>query len=63
MQQGIENATTVARYGINDTTLYLRTTSNHIHHMLVDNYNELKTDLERILNGKKYIFFSMNDLI
>uniref|UniRef100_A0A336M8P2 CSON006738 protein n=1 Tax=Culicoides sonorensis TaxID=179676 RepID=A0A336M8P2_CULSO len=50
MQHGVENATTVARYGINDTTLYLRTTSIHIRHILVDNYNELKTDLERILN-------------
>ncbi|XP_063700533.1 prominin-like protein isoform X2 [Culicoides brevitarsis] len=50
LQHGVENATTVARYGINDTTLYLRRTSIHIRHILVDNYNELKTDLEKILN-------------
>lgn len=55
LQYGVENATTVARYGINDTTFYLRTTSKQIKHLLVDNYGELKTDLEDILNRESQI--------
>lgn len=52
LQHGVENATTVARYGINDTTNYLHTASQQLKHLLVDNYDELKTDLEDILNSK-----------
>lgn len=52
LQHGVENATTVARYGINDTTNYLQTASHQLRHLLVDNYDELKTDLEDILTSK-----------
>lgn len=50
MQEGIENATTTARHGTNDTMLYLQTTSHEIDNILLDNYQELSTNLKSILD-------------
>lgn len=52
LQQGIENATTTARYGVSDTQEFLRSTSLQSHHILVKNYDELTDHLELMLMGK-----------
>lgn len=53
MQQGIDNATTVARYAANDLQLYMNTTSEEIDHMLVKNYGELANNLHDMLDGTR----------
>uniref|UniRef100_A0AAG5DE06 Prominin-like protein n=1 Tax=Anopheles atroparvus TaxID=41427 RepID=A0AAG5DE06_ANOAO len=50
MQHGVENITTSARHGVQDTRLFLQTTSSHIDHLLNKNYQELNTDLKQMLN-------------
>ncbi|XP_055708127.1 prominin-like protein isoform X5 [Phlebotomus papatasi] len=50
MQQGVENATVSAREAVDDTRLFLKTTSSEINHLLVRNYNELSNDLHQMLN-------------
>lgn len=52
LQQGIENSTTTARYGVSDTQEFLRSTSLHSNHILVKNYDELANHLELMLMGK-----------
>ncbi|XP_055325440.1 prominin-like protein isoform X1 [Sitodiplosis mosellana] len=49
LQQGIENATTTARYGVSDTQEFLRSTSLQSNHILVKNYDELTDHLELML--------------
>jgi prominin 1 len=51
LQQGIENATMTARFGVDDTNTYLNDTSLQINHLLVTNYDELTKNLEKMLNG------------
>lgn len=51
LQQGIENATTTARYGVADTQEFLRSTSVQSNHILVKNYDELTDHLELMLMG------------
>lgn len=50
MQHGVENITTSARHGVQDTRLFLQTTSTHIDHVLNKNYQELNADLKAMLN-------------
>lgn len=51
LQQGVENATTTARYGVADTQEFLHTTSLQSNHILVKNYEELTDHLELMLKG------------
>lgn len=53
LQQGIENATTTARFGVADTQEFLRSTSLQSNHILVKNYDELTDHLELMLMGMK----------
>lgn len=50
LQHGVENATVSARYAVDDTRSYLKSTSYHIRHLLVDNYAELKLNLYQKLD-------------
>ncbi|XP_055688743.1 prominin-like protein isoform X2 [Lutzomyia longipalpis] len=50
MQHGVENATTSAKEAVDDTRLFLKTTSGEINHLLVRNYNELSHHLHQMLN-------------
>lgn len=50
LQQGVENATTTARHGVEDTQKFLRTTSQQVDHLLVTNYEQLSTHLGDMLN-------------
>jgi prominin 1 len=50
LQSGVENVTTSARHGVDDTRHYLKSTSNHIKHLLVENYNELNLNLKKSLD-------------
>lgn len=52
LQQGVENATTTARYGVYDTQAFLRSTSEQSNHILVKNYDELDSHLKLMLMGK-----------
>jgi hypothetical protein len=45
LQHGVENSTLSARYAVEDTQTYLKSTSYHIRHLLVNNYGELKEHL------------------
>lgn len=54
LQQGVENATTTARYGVSDTQEFLHTTSLQSNHILVKNYEELTDHLELMLKGMRY---------
>lgn len=49
LQQGIENATTSARYGVGDTKAFFHATSLQANHVLEKNYNELTNHLELML--------------
>lgn len=51
LQQGVENATTTARIGVEDTRSFLQVTSRQQHHILVKNYDELTDHLELKLKG------------
>lgn len=42
--------TVSARVGVEDTRIYLKSTSNHIRHLLVENYNELTQHLRKTLD-------------
>lgn len=50
LQHGVENATISARYAVEDTRTYLKSTSYHIRHLLVNNYGELKEHLFHTLD-------------
>lgn len=50
MQQGVENITTSARYGVDDTREFLQTTSRQISQLLDTNYQELSSQLKKTLN-------------
>lgn len=54
LQQGVENATTTARYGVSDTQEFMKTTSQQANHILVKNYDELTNHLELMLMGQCY---------
>lgn len=45
LQHGVENSTLSARYAVEDSQTYLKSTSYHIRHLLVNNYGELKEHL------------------
>lgn len=45
LQHGVENSTIAARYAVEDSQTYLKSTSYHIRHLLVNNYGELKEHL------------------
>lgn len=49
LQNGVENMTTSARHGSEDSVKYLNATSFEIKHLLVDNYVELADNLNHIL--------------
>ncbi|XP_062552385.1 prominin-like protein isoform X5 [Armigeres subalbatus] len=50
MQQGVENITTSARYGVDDSREFLQSTSRQISQLLDTNYQELSTQLKQTLN-------------
>lgn len=50
LQHGVENATISARYAVEDTRAYLKSTSYHVRHLLVNNYGELKEHLFHTLD-------------
>ncbi|XP_065075957.1 prominin-like protein isoform X2 [Ochlerotatus camptorhynchus] len=50
IQQGVENITTSARYGVDDTREFLQSTSRQISQLLDVNYQELNTELKKTLN-------------
>lgn len=50
LQHGVENATLSARYAVEDTRAYLKSTSYHVRHLLVNNYGELKEHLFHVLD-------------
>lgn len=56
LQQGVENATTTARYGVYDTQAFLRSTAEQSNHILVKNYDELDGHLKLMLMGKTVHF-------
>lgn len=45
LQHGVENATVSARFAVEDTRTYLKSTSYQVNHLLVTNYGELKENL------------------
>lgn len=45
LQHGVENSTLSARHAVEDSQTYLKSTSYHIRHLLVNNYGELKEHL------------------
>lgn len=61
LQQGIENATTTARYGVSDTQEFLRSTSLQSNHILVKNYDELADHLELMLMGTQLLLLLLYD--
>ncbi|CAO1328869.1 unnamed protein product, partial [Diamesa tonsa] len=50
LQHGVENSTVSARYAVDDTRSYLKSTTYHVRHLLVDNYAELKLNLYQTLD-------------
>lgn len=48
----MENATTTARHGADDTQKFLKSTSLQVNHLLVTNYDELSVHLRDMLSGK-----------
>ncbi|XP_058457209.1 prominin-like protein isoform X3 [Malaya genurostris] len=50
LQHGVENITTSARHGVDDTREFLQTTSRQISQLLDTNYQELSVQLKRTLN-------------
>ncbi|XP_058836756.1 prominin-like protein [Topomyia yanbarensis] len=50
LQHGVENITTSARYGVDDTREFLQTTSRQISQLLDTNYQELNSQLKKTLN-------------
>lgn len=50
VHSGIINVTDSARVGVDDTRHYLKSTSKHIRHILVDNYQELSLNLRKTLD-------------
>lgn len=52
LHQGVYNATTTARQGVEDTQQYLRLSSGEANHLLVNNYDELSNHLKFMLKGK-----------
>lgn len=49
LQHGVENITTSARYGVDDTREFLKSTSRHISQLLETNYQELNSQLKKTL--------------
>lgn len=49
LQHGVENITTSARYGVDDTREFLKSTSRHITQLLETNYQELNSQLKKTL--------------
>lgn len=54
MQDGVVSSTTTGREGVDDTKLFLNSTSNEISTLLVVNYGELSTQLVHVLRGLSY---------
>lgn len=50
LQHGVENATVSARFAVDDTRTYLKSTSYQVNHLLVTNYGELKEHLFHTLD-------------
>lgn len=50
LQHGVDNITLSARDGVDDTRKYLKSTSFHMRHLLVDNYAELQKNLNKTLD-------------
>lgn len=50
LQHGVENATVSARFAVEDTRTYLKSTSYQVNHLLVTNYGELKEHLFHTLD-------------
>lgn len=62
LQNGVENITTSARHGTDDSITYLKTTSSEIEHLLVANYDELAENLNTILTTTSdYVIDKFND--
>lgn len=51
LQQGVENATTSARQGVDDSQRFLKSTSAEANHLLNQNYDELNSHLTLMLKG------------
>ncbi len=50
LQHGVENATVSARFAVEDTRTYLKSSSYQVNHLLVTNYGELKEHLFHTLD-------------
>ena len=50
LQHGVENATISARYAVDDTRTYLKSTSYQVNHLLVTTYGELMEHLFHTLD-------------
>lgn len=62
LQNGVENITTSARHGTDDSVKYLKSTSYEIEHLLVHNYNELAENLDNILTTTAdYVIVKFNN--
>ncbi|XP_030560863.1 prominin-like protein isoform X1 [Drosophila novamexicana] len=62
LDRGLEETTTTMRRGSQDTCTYLKDVSDHIHHLLVNNYGEMDKHLSDILtNAHTHIFLDLMD--
>lgn len=52
MQEGIEDAPQAARYVTKDATVFLNDTTQHMNHLLIENFKELRENLINTLKGK-----------
>lgn len=57
LHQGVQNATTSAREGVDDSQKFLKTTSFQVNHLLVTNYDDLSGNLNKMLDGQLFIYF------
>ncbi|XP_032594802.1 prominin-like protein [Drosophila grimshawi] len=63
MDRGLENTKAAIRIASEDACTYLREVSNHVQHLLVNNYEEMDTHLSDILsNAHTHIFLDLMDV-
>lgn len=58
--QGVQNATTSAREGVDDSQKFLKSTSFQVNHLLVTNYDDLSGNLNVMLDGQFVVFDLLN---
>ncbi|XP_032592271.1 prominin-like protein isoform X2 [Drosophila grimshawi] len=60
LDRGFEETSTTVRRGSQDTCTYLKDVSDHIHHLLVNNYEEMDKHLtDKLTNLHKTIFLNL----